>query len=44
VLPAAARLDEITGIGPDGVQVIIAEIGLDTSRFPTAGYLVSRPR
>jgi transposase len=41
VLPAVARLDEITGIGPDGAQVIIAEIGLDMSRFPTAGHLVS---
>ena len=41
MLPAAARLDEITGIGPDGAQAIIAEIGLDMSRFPTAGHLVS---
>ncbi len=41
VLPAAARLDEVTGIGPDGAQAIIAEIGLDMSRFPTAGHLVS---
>ena len=41
VLPAAARLDEITGIGPDGAQTIIAEIGLDMSRFPTPGHLVS---
>jgi transposase len=41
VLPAAARLDEITGIGPDGAQTIVAEIGLDMSRFPTAGHLVS---
>jgi transposase len=41
VLPAAARLDEITGIGRDGAQAIIAEIGLDMSRFPTAGHLVS---
>lgn len=41
VLPAAARLDEITGIGPEGAQAIIAEIGLDMSRFPTAGHLVS---
>jgi transposase len=40
-LPAAARLDEITGIGPGGAQAIIAEIGLDMSRFPTAGHLVS---
>jgi transposase len=44
VLPAAARLDEITGIGPDGAHAIIAEIGLDMSRFPTAGHLVSWAR
>src|SRR6266496_2648593 len=41
VLPAVARLDEVTGIGPDGAQAIIAEISLDMSRFPTAGHLVS---
>jgi transposase len=41
VLPAISRLDEITGIGRDGAQAIIAEIGLDMSRFPTAGHLVS---
>jgi transposase len=41
VLPAAGRLDEITGIGPDGARAIIAETGLDMSRFPTAGHLVS---
>jgi transposase len=41
VLPAVDRLDEITGIGPDGARAIIAEIGLDMSRFPTAGHLVS---
>jgi transposase len=41
VLPAAARLDEVTGIGPDGAQAIIAEIGLDMTRFPTPGHLVS---
>ena len=41
VLPASARLDEITGIGPEGAQAIIAEVGLDMSRFPTAGHLVS---
>ena len=35
------RLDEIPGIGRRGAQVIIAEIGLDMSRFPTAGHLVS---
>jgi transposase len=41
VLPAIDRLDEITGIGRDGAQEIIAEIGLDMSRFPTASHLVS---
>jgi transposase len=35
------RLDEIPGISPLGAQVILAEIGLDMSRFPTAGHLVS---
>jgi transposase len=44
VLPASARLDEITGIGPEGARAIIAEIGLDMSRFPTAGHLVSWAR
>jgi transposase len=40
-LSAAQRLDEIAGIGPLAAQVIIAEIGLEMSRFPTAGHLVS---
>ena len=34
---AAARLDEIPGIGPVAAAAIIAEIGIDMSRFPTAG-------
>jgi transposase len=38
---AAERLDEIPGIGPVAAAVIIAEIGLDMSRFPTAGHLAS---
>jgi transposase len=38
---AADRLDEITGVGRAAAQVIIAEIGLDMGRFPTAGHLVS---
>jgi len=38
---AAARLDEIPGIGPVAAAIIIAEIGVDMSRFPTAGHLVS---
>jgi transposase len=37
----AARLDEIPGIGPIAAAAIIAEIGLDMSRFPTAGHLCS---
>ena len=37
-------LDQIPGIGPSNAQVIIAEIGLDMSRFPTAGHLVSWTR
>jgi transposase len=41
VLPAVDRLDEITGIGRDGAQAIIAEIGLHMSVFPTPGHLVS---
>jgi transposase len=39
--PEAARLDEIPGIGPVAAAVIIAEIGVDMSRFPTAGHLCS---
>ena len=39
--PAAARLDEITGIGPIAAAIIIAAIGVDMSRFPTAGHLCS---
>ena len=38
---AAARLDEIPGIGPVAAAIIIAEIGVDMSRFPTAGHLCS---
>jgi transposase len=41
VLPAAARLAEIPGISEDLARTIIAETGLDMSRFPTAGHLVS---
>ena len=40
-LPAVARLDEISGIGAYAAQVIIAEVGLDMTQFPTAGHLVS---
>lgn len=36
-----ARLAEIPGVGPGTAAVIIAEIGLDMSVFPTAGHLAS---
>jgi transposase len=38
---AAGRLDEIPGIGPTAAAIIIAEIGLDMTRFPTPGHLTS---
>jgi transposase len=41
VRPAVARLDEIPGISAHTAQVILAEVGLDMSRFRTAGHLVS---
>ena len=40
-LPVVARLDEITGVGPEIAHAIIAEVGLDMSVFPTAQHLVS---
>jgi transposase len=40
-LPAAERLAEIPGISPALARAIIAETGLDMTRFPTAGHLVS---
>jgi transposase len=47
VAPFAAtidRLDEITAIGPTTAQVIVAEIGLDMTRFPTPAHLCSWAR
>jgi transposase len=41
VRSAIARLDEIPGISRHTAQVILAEVGLDMSRFPTAGHLAS---
>ncbi len=38
---ALTRLDEIPGMGLLAAQVIVAEIGLDMTQFPTAGHLVS---
>jgi transposase len=40
-LPAAERLAEIPGVSPKLARAIIAETGLDMTRFPTAGHLVS---
>jgi transposase len=37
----AEQLDEITGVGPTAAQELIAEIGIDMSRFPSAAHLVS---
>src|ERR1700716_4343158 len=47
VLPfaqAIARLDEIPGIAPSAAAVMLAEIGLDMTRFPPAAHLVSWAR
>jgi transposase len=41
VLAAADRLDEIPGVSRQMALGLIAEIGLDMSRFPTPGHLVS---
>ena len=38
---AVARLDEIPGIGPSAAAIIIAEIGVDMTRFATSGHLAS---
>jgi transposase len=41
VLNAVARLAEIPGISEDAARAIIAETGLDMTRFPAAAHLVS---
>src|SRR5436305_4484494 len=41
---AVARLDEIPGVGATAAQAIIAEVGLDMSRFPTPAHLASSAR
>jgi transposase len=38
---AVRKLDEVPGINLAAAHAIIAEIGLDMARFPTAGHLVS---
>ena len=42
-LTAVERLDEITGVGQRAAQTIIAEIGLDMTRFPTPESLSVSP-
>jgi transposase len=41
IVPAAVRLDDIPGVSADLACAIIAETGLDMTRFPTAAHLVS---
>src|SRR5919198_6154261 len=38
---ALNRLDSIPGVGRRTAETVIAEIGLDMTRFPTAGHLAS---
>ena len=38
---AVEQLDEIAGVGVTSAQELIAELGVDMSRFATAGHLVS---
>jgi transposase len=40
-LPAADWLDEIPGLGREAAAALIAEIGLDMTRFPTPQAPVS---
>jgi len=41
---AAARLTEIPGVGPAAAAAIIAEIGVDMTRFPTPAHLAGWAR
>ena len=36
-----AQLDEIPGVGKTCAQELVAGIGVDMTRFPTAGHLAS---
>jgi transposase len=41
---AAARLEQIPGVGTTAARAIIAEIGVDMTRFPTPAHLASWAR
>jgi transposase len=41
---AVERLDEIPGVGVTAAHVMLAEVGLDMTRFPTAAHLCSWAR
>jgi transposase len=38
---AAGRLETIPGVGTKAAEVIVAEVGVDMTAFPTAGHLAS---
>jgi transposase len=38
---AVDRLDEVPGVGQLAARLLLAELGTDMTRFPTAGHLVS---
>ena len=38
---AVARIDEVPGFDVRSAEVVVAEVGTDMSRFPTAGHLAS---
>ena len=40
-LAAVERLAEIPGVSPDLARAVIAEVGLDMTRFPTPGHLAA---
>jgi transposase len=41
---AVERLDEVPGLGRTAARLLLAELGVDMTRFPTAGHLVSWAR
>ena len=38
---AAARLRQVPGVGPRAAEVLVAELGTDMAKFPSAGHLAS---